>query len=71
MPTSADHPSHGDLGILAPDRARLNEKSVAPMGKTGFIVQLWHVMAMATSYNWLFLWDYTFYKWGYKHTKNY
>ena len=22
------------------------------------------VMAMATSYNWLFLWDYTFYKWG-------
>ena len=24
-------------------------------------------MAMATSYNWLFLWDYTFYKWGYKY----
>ena len=23
------------------------------------------VMAMAISYNWLFLWDYTFYKWGY------
>ena len=22
------------------------------------------VMAMAISYNWLFLWDYTFYKWG-------
>ena len=21
-------------------------------------------MAMAISYNWLFLWDYTFYKWG-------
>jgi len=25
------------------------------------------VMAMAISYNWLFLWDYTFYKWGYKY----
>ena len=24
-------------------------------------------MAMAISYNWLFLWDYTFYKWGYKY----
>ena len=23
-------------------------------------------MTMAISYNWLFLWDYTFYKWGYK-----
>ena len=22
------------------------------------------VMAMATSYNWRYLWDYTFYKWG-------
>jgi len=22
------------------------------------------VMAMAISYNWLFQWDYTFYKWG-------
>ena len=22
------------------------------------------VMAMAISYNWLFLWDYTFHKWG-------
>ena len=22
---------------------------------------------MATSYNWLFLWDYTFYKWGYEY----
>ena len=22
-------------------------------------------MAMATSYNWLFQWDYTFYKWGF------
>ena len=27
------------------------------------------VMAMAISYNWLFLWDYTFYKWGYKSYK--
>jgi hypothetical protein len=25
--------------------------------------QLWPF----TSYNWLFLWDYTFYKWGYKY----
>ena len=25
------------------------------------------VMAMAMSYNWLFQWDYTFYKWGYKY----
>jgi len=25
------------------------------------------VMAMAISYNWLFLWDYIFYKWGYKY----
>ena len=25
------------------------------------------VMAQNTSYNWLFLWDYTFYKWGYKY----
>ena len=24
-------------------------------------------MAMAISYNWLFLWDYTVYKWGYKY----
>ena len=23
------------------------------------------VMAMAISYNWLFLWDYTFYKWSF------
>ena len=22
-------------------------------------------MALAISYNWLFLWDYTFYKWGF------
>ena len=28
------------------------------------------VMAMATSYNWLFLWDYTFYKWGFVSTYN-
>ena len=26
------------------------------------------VMAMATSYNWLFLWDYAFYKWGFVST---
>ena len=25
------------------------------------------VLAMAISYNWLFLWDYTFYKWGCKY----
>ena len=25
------------------------------------------VMAMAISYNWLFLWDYTCYKWDYKY----
>ena len=25
------------------------------------------VMAIKTSYKWLFLWDYTFYKWGYKY----
>ena len=23
------------------------------------------LMAIETSYNWLFQWDYTFYKWGY------
>jgi len=28
------------------------------------------VMAMATSYNWLFLWDYTFYKWAFVSTYN-
>ena len=28
------------------------------------------VMAMATSYKWLFLWDYTLYKWGYVSTYN-
>ena len=28
------------------------------------------VMAMATSYNWLFQWDYTFYKWGFLSTYN-
>ena len=28
------------------------------------------VMAMATSYNWLCLWDYTFYKWGFLSTYN-
>ena len=28
------------------------------------------VMAMATSYNWLFLWDYTCYKWGLVSTYN-
>ena len=28
------------------------------------------VMAMATSYNWLFRWDYTFYKWGFVSTYN-
>ena len=28
------------------------------------------VMAMATSYNLLFLWDYTFYKWGFVSTYN-
>ena len=27
-------------------------------------------MAMAISYNWLFLWDYTFYKWGFLSTYN-
>ena len=25
------------------------------------------VMVMAMSYNWLFQWDYTFYKWAYKY----
>ena len=28
------------------------------------------VMAMAISYNWLFLWAYTFYKWGFLSTYN-
>ena len=28
------------------------------------------VMAMAPSYNWLFLWGYTFYKWGFVSTYN-
>ena len=28
------------------------------------------VMAMATSYNWLFLWGYTFYKCGFLSTYN-
>ena len=28
------------------------------------------VMAMAITYNWLFLWDYTFYKWGFVSTYN-
>ena len=28
------------------------------------------VMAMAISYNWLFLWDYTIYKWGFVSTYN-
>ena len=40
--------------------------------------QHWHckfmivdtVMAMAISYNWLFLWAYTFYKWGFLSTYN-
>ena len=27
-------------------------------------------MAMAMSYNWLFQWDYTFYKWGFLSTYN-
>ena len=27
-------------------------------------------MAMAISYNWLFLWAYTFYKWGFLSTYN-
>ena len=27
-------------------------------------------MAMAISYNWLFLWDYTFCKWGFLSTSN-
>ena len=29
---------------------------------TAYIIQLWPFV----SYNWLFQWDYTFYKWGYK-----
>ena len=28
------------------------------------------VMAIKTSYNWLFQWDYTFYKWGFLSTCN-
>jgi len=28
------------------------------------------VMAIKTSYNWFFLWDYTFYKWGFVSTYN-
>ena len=28
-------------------------------------LQLRHVKAMAITYNCLFLWDYTFYKWGF------
>ena len=28
------------------------------------------VMAMAISYNWLFLWDYKIYKWGFVSTYN-
>ena len=46
----------------------------ASLGQTHRIFQRWPaifwilkhgtVMAMTTSYNWLFLWDYTFYKWG-------
>ena len=30
-------------------------------------VELITVMAIYESYNWLFQWDYTFYKWGYKY----
>ena len=57
----APHLGYVDLTMTA----RFGQKEM--MGQPLTNGDLTTVMAMAISYNWLFLWDYTFYKWGYKY----
>ena len=43
--------------------SKKSSSSVSCWNSLASDLQLWPFI----SYNWLFLWDYTFYKWGYKH----
>ena len=70
----SDFSAHGVTTIVftraPPAAAQVRGRLAAVGARPGPCAGFGTVMAMATSYKWLFLWDYTFYKWGYKYTYN-
>ena len=71
-------PEGSDIGVLftnLSDSAPYSTTSVEsfdpwPIEVGGEAITIPTVKATAITYNWLFQWDYTFYKWGFVSTYN-